>query len=104
IYFELLAETGKPVLEDGKPVTWGVETASAAALARQGVTREPFPLGTIIGVTLHPLTDGKPFAGKASKSGWLIHCGTTVAKGGCTKETGKVFLGEGSITPAGSGR
>src|SRR5687767_12370516 len=59
LLFELLDNEGKTVLEKGKPVQWGVETGSAAALSRQGVTVDSFPVGTIITVTLHPLRDGR---------------------------------------------
>ena len=48
-------------MENGKPLVWGVETGSAAAMARQGVTVDSFPQGTILTVSLHPLRDGRPF-------------------------------------------
>ena len=67
----------------------GVETGSAAQLARQGVTVEDFPIGTIITVAYHPLRDGRPLGALA---GELIKCGTTLPTGGCTKATGQVFL------------
>lgn len=89
LLFELLDEGGKPVVQNGKPVQWGVETGSAAAMSRQGVTVASFPVGTIITVDLHPLRDGRSFGALA---GVLIHCGTAMPAGGCTKATGKVFL------------
>jgi hypothetical protein len=89
LHFEVLDEQGKPVMKDGKPTMWGVETGSAAQLARQGVTVDAFPLGTIITVVAHPLRDGRPFGALA---GELIRCGTAFPKGGCTKATGQMFL------------
>ena len=89
LHFELLDETGKTVMKDGKPVLMGVETGSAAQMARRGVTVKAFPVGTIITVMLHPLRDGRPFGALA---GELIKCGTAFPKGGCTKETGEQFL------------
>ena len=89
LHFELLDENGKTMMKDGKPVLWGVETGSAAQMARRGVTVKDFPVGTIITVVLHPLRDGRPFGALA---GELIKCGTTLPQGGCTKETGKQFL------------
>ena len=89
LIFELIDSDGKPIMQNGKPALWGVETGSAAGLARQGVTVESFPVGTIITVDLHPLRDGKSFGALA---GLLIHCGSTLPKGGCTKATGKAFL------------
>ena len=55
LIFEVLGDDGKPVMENGKPLVWGVETGSAAAMARQGVTVDSFPQGTILTVSLHPL-------------------------------------------------
>lgn len=89
LHFEVLDAEGKPVMQNGKPMLWGVETGSAAQLARRGVTVDEFPVGTIITVLAHPLRDGRPFGALA---GELIKCGTTMPKGGCTKETGRVFL------------
>jgi len=90
LIFQVLDADGNPVMDNGKPLLWGVETASAAALARQGVTVDTFPVGTIFTVTLHPLRDGKPFG---AVNGPLIKCGMTMPKGGCTAETGQVLSG-----------
>lgn len=89
LHFELIDADGKTIMRDGKPAIMGVETASAAQLARQGVTVESFPVGTIISVAYHPLRDGRPLGALA---GELIRCGTTLPKGGCTKATGQLFL------------
>ena len=89
IYFELLSEDGKPVLKDGKPVLWGVEMGSAAAIARSGVTVKAFPVGTIMTVSLHPLRDGKPMG---AIGGALIKCGDTFPAGGCNQKTGQVMM------------
>jgi hypothetical protein len=88
LVFEVLGDDGKPMMKDGKVVVWGVETGSAAAIARNGITVESFPLGTIIGVTLHPLRDGRPFG---AVGGPIVHCGTTMPSGGCNEKTGKAF-------------
>ena len=89
LLFELLDNEGKPIIEKGKPVQWGVETGSAAALSRQGITVESFPVGTILTVDLHPLRDGRTFGALA---GVLIKCGNAMPKGGCNKSTGQLFL------------
>ena len=89
LHFEVIDSDGRTVMKDGRPSIIGVETGSAAQLARQGVTVDEFPLGTIITVAYHPLRDGKPLGALA---GELIRCGTTLPKGGCTKATGQVFL------------
>ena len=88
LVFEIIGDDGKPVMKDGKAVVWGVETGSAASIARNGITVESFPIGTIIGVTLHPLRDGRPFG---AVGGPIIHCGTTMPAGGCNEKTGKAF-------------
>jgi hypothetical protein len=89
LLFELVDADGKPIMQNGKPAQWGVETGSAAALSRQGITVDSFPVGTIITVDLHPLRDGRSFGALA---GLLIKCGNAMPKGGCTKATGEVFL------------
>jgi hypothetical protein len=76
---------------DGKPIVWGVELGPAATIAKQGVTVESFPLGTVITVTLNPLRNGKTF-GAMAQGARLIRCGTAVPAGGCTAESGQVFL------------
>lgn len=88
LIFEVLDEEGKTVMEKGKPLLWGVETGSAMAIARQGITVESFPPGTIFTVTLHPLRDGRTVGAIA---GQIIKCGTALPKGGCNKETGQVL-------------
>jgi hypothetical protein len=95
--FDLVDAEGKPLLDDGgKPQVWGVETGPASTVARQGVTTESFPLGTLFTVSLNPLRDGRPFG---VMQGGIILCGSTMPAGGCTRETGKVFL-----EPQGPGR
>ena len=46
LVFEVLGDDGKPMMKDGKVVLWGVETGSAAAIARNGITVDSFPVGT----------------------------------------------------------
>lgn len=88
LVFDVLGDDGKPLMKNGKTVVWGVETGSAAAIARNGITVESFPQGTILTVTLHPLRDGRPFG---AIGGPIIHCGTTMPAGGCNEKTGKAY-------------
>ncbi len=90
LIFELLDSDGRPIAENGKPLVWGVETGSAAAMARQGVTVQSMPIGTILTVSLYPLRDGRTFGAIA---GLLITCGGSMPEGGCTKESGQVLIG-----------
>ena len=92
LLFELVGADGKMQPgPDGKAITWGVELGPAAAIAKQGVTVASFPLGTVITVTLNPLRNGKTF-GALAAGARLIRCATTVPAGGCTADTGQVFL------------
>src|ERR1051326_1670954 len=62
LHFVPLGPDGKPMRNsDGKPITWGVEMAGAAAVANQGITVSSFPAGTIFSVKLNPLRDGSNF-------------------------------------------
>lgn len=90
LIFEVLGPDGHSTIgKDGKPVIWGVETGSAAAMARRGLSPKTFPLGSVFTVTLFPLRDGRPFG---AMTGDFITCGTAMPAGGCTKDTGKVLF------------
>ncbi len=89
---DVLDAGGKPVTQNGKLTQWGVETGSAAALVRQGVTPKTFPMSTVFAVAVHPLRDGRPFGAIA---GLLLKCGTAVPAGGCTKETDQTLISGG---------
>ena len=72
IHFVPLGPDGKPIRgADGKPITWGVEMAGAAAVANQGITTAAFPAGTIFSVKLNPLRDGSNFG---SRVGTIAKC------------------------------
>ena len=88
LIFEVLNPDGTTVMEKGKPLVWGMETGSAAAMARNGVTVESFPVGTIMTVTLHPLRDGRPMG---AVGGPIVFCGMKMPAGGCTEKTGKTM-------------
>src|SRR5690606_42008084 len=90
---ELVRQTGGPGRgAGGKPVAWGGETGPAARIARQGVTPDTFPVGTIITVQLNPLRNGKTF-GAMPNGTPIVNCGLSMPAGGCTPETGQVYLG-----------
>jgi hypothetical protein len=81
--FDLVDEGGTPTGEQ-----WGVETGPASQLARQGITVESFPIGTIFTVSLNPLRDGRNFGALQSS---VVMCGMTMPPGGCTEGTGTAF-------------
>lgn len=91
LIFEVLGPDGKSVMKNGKPEVWGVETGSAAAMARRGLSPKTFPLGTVFTVTFFPLRDGRPFG---AMTGEFIKCGSALPAGGCTKATGETLFVE----------
>ncbi len=94
IHFVPLGPDGKPMRgNDGKPVTWGVEMAGAAAVANQGITAASFPAGTIFSVKLNPLRDGSNFG---SRTGAIAKCPTGKAPAAgkhCDSVEGSTLLG-----------
>ena len=90
LIFEVLGDDGKTTVDQktGKAMTWQVETGSATAIARQGITVAGFPIGTIFTVTFYPLRDGRP---QGAVAGPLIKCGATFPAGGCNKDTGQLM-------------
>jgi hypothetical protein len=72
VHFVPLGPDGKAMRgPDGKPITWGVEMAGAAAVAQQGITVQSFTAGTIFSVRMNPLRDGGNFG---SRVGALAKC------------------------------
>ena len=91
ILFTVVDNDGNPVMKNGKPMQFGVETGSAIAMARNNVTVKTMLEGTYITVRFFPLRDGRDFGALA---GMLVTCGKTMPKGGCTPETGQRLIGE----------
>jgi hypothetical protein len=60
IFFAPLNEDRTEVLRDesGEPLRWAVEMEAASVAARNGVTADTFPRGTVFSVGLHPLRNG----------------------------------------------
>jgi hypothetical protein len=72
LHFVPLGPDGRPMRgSDGKPITWGVEMAGAAAVAQQGITASSFAAGTVFSVKLNPLRDGSNFG---SRVGAIAKC------------------------------
>jgi uncharacterized protein DUF6152 len=98
LHFVPLGADGKPLRgSDGKPITWGVEMAGAAAVASQGITATSFPAGTIFSVKLNPLRDGSNFG---SRTGAIAKCPTgkvPAAGKHCDSVEGNTLLGGNSF-------
>ena len=73
IYFAPMNEERKNVERDdkGQPVSWAVEMAGSAQMARQGVSVNSFPPGTVFSMGLHPLRNGE---NAGTMEGGLFRC------------------------------
>jgi hypothetical protein len=91
LLFVVVDDDGNVMMKDGKPFQFGVETGSAIAMARNGVTVKTMAEGSFITVRYYPLRDGRNFGALA---GMLVSCGKTMPKGGCTADTGQKLIGE----------
>lgn len=56
---------------NGEPVIWAVEMGGSAQMARQGISVNSFPRGTIFSVGMHPLRNGD---NAGSREGGLFKC------------------------------
>jgi hypothetical protein len=85
---------------EGKPIVWAVEMAGSAQSAKDGISVNAFPPGTIFSVSLHPLRNGDPAGARA---GALYKCPekTPPAAGkNCDTVTGNVTIGGDVPVPA----
>jgi hypothetical protein len=73
IYFAPMNDERKNVERDdkGQPVQWAVEMAGSAQMARQGVSVNTFPPGTVFSMGLHPLRNGE---NAGTMEGGLFRC------------------------------
>lgn len=89
--------------EDGEPLVWAVEMAGSAQMARQGVSVNSFPPGTVFSVGMHPLRNGEK---AGSMEGGLFKCPerTPPAPGmHCDSVEGSIQIGNGSLPEDTSG-
>jgi hypothetical protein len=105
LFVSPLNEARDQVLKDSRnqPVVWAIELDAASVAAREGVTVNSFPRGTIVSVGLYPLRTSQP-AGARSKFP-LIKCpaDTPPAPGKhCDSVKGSQTFGQGKLpTPTG---
>ena len=95
IFFAPMNEERKNVERnaEGKPIVWAVEMAGSAQSAKDGISVNSFPPGTIFSVSLHPLRNGDPAGARA---GALYKCPekTPPAAGkNCDSVAGSVTIG-----------
>jgi len=86
---------------DGEPVVWSVEMGGSAMMARQGVSVNSFPPGTVFSVGLHPLRNGEP---AGAREGGLFKCPErTPPEPGmhCDSVGGNMAIGDGELPVSG---
>lgn len=103
IFFGALDEARAKVIRDesGEPIIWSVELRGAAQVARDGITVEEFPPGTIFSIGLHPLRNGLPGGGRAEYGLFRCPAGIPPAPGRhCDTVDGATSHGQGALPAA----
>jgi hypothetical protein len=99
IFFVPLNEVRDQIVRDekGQPWMWALELDAASAVARDGITVNNFPRGTIISVGLHPLRTGLPAGG--GRIGFFKCPADTPPAAGkhCDSVRGSTSHGQGSL-------
>lgn len=89
--------------EAGEPVVWAVEMDGAARAARDGISVNGFPRGTIMSVGVHPLRNGFPGGGRGESGLFKCPPNTPPAAGmHCDSVAGATSHGDG-VLPEGAG-
>jgi len=99
INFAVMNEERNNVIrgDDGQPIFWSVEMGGSAQMARQGVSVNTFPRGTVFSVALHPLRNGEP---GGAREGAMFRCPDGVrpeAGKHCDSVEGHIAIGEGPL-------
>lgn len=99
IFFAPMNEDRKNVERDasGEPIVWAVEMAGSAQMARDGVSVNSFPPGTVFSVGLHPLRNGDT---AGTREGGLFRCpDRTPPEPGmhCDSVEGHIAIGRGEL-------
>ncbi len=84
--------------DDGEPVIWAIEFAGSSVAARDGITVNGFPPGTIVSVGLHPLRNGFPGGGRGDSGFYKCPPQTPPAAGAhCDSVEGATSHGGGEL-------
>ncbi len=100
VFFAPLNEARDQVLKDekGEPIVWAVEMDGAAQVARDGITVNGFPRGTIVSVGLHPLRNGHTGGGRGEYGFYKCPADTPPMPGKhCDSVTGSTSHGKGTL-------
>ena len=100
MFISPLNEARDQVMKDdkGEPVVWAVEMDSASVVARDGITVNGFPRGTIVSIGFHPLRNG--FAGGGRGKWGLYRCPADTAPAAgkhCDSVKGATTHGKGVL-------
>jgi hypothetical protein len=84
--------------EAGEPVVWAIEMVGAAQAARDGISVNGFPRGTIMSVGVHPLRNGFPGGGRGESGLFKCPPNTPPAPGmHCDSVEGSTSHGDGVL-------
>ena len=100
IFFVPLNEARDQIIRDekGEPFVWALEMDTAAVVARDGITVNNFPRGTIISAGLHPLRTGLPAGGRGKNGLFKCPADTPPAPGKhCDSVKGSTSHGQGVL-------
>jgi Family of unknown function (DUF6152) len=103
VFIAPLNEQRDQVIKDatGEPVVWAIEMDGAAIEARDGITVNGFPRGTIVSVGLHPLRNGFPGGGRGESGFYKCPADTPPAPGQhCDAVSGATTHGKGVLPTA----
>jgi hypothetical protein len=100
INFAVMNDERNNVIRDdnGDPIFWSVEMGGSASMARQGVSVNSFPRGTVFTVALHPLRNGEP---GGSREGPMFRCPDDVRPEPgqhCDSVEGHIKIGDGELS------
>ena len=105
LFVSPLNEARDQVLKDGRkePVVWAIELDAAGTAAREGVTVNSFPRGTIVSVGLYPLRTTQPAGARSKFPLFKCPADTPPAPGKhCDSVKGSQAFGQGKLpTPTG---
>jgi hypothetical protein len=100
IFVAPLNEARDKVLRDaqGEPIVWAIELMAASVAAREGVSVNGFPRGTIMSVGVHPLRNGFPGGGRGESGLYKCPPETPPAAGKhCDSVPGATSHGKGVL-------
>lgn len=100
VFFVPLNEAREEIIRDEKaqPWVWALEMDSAAIVARDGITVNNLPRGTVISVGLHPLRTGLPAGGRGKNGLFKCPADTPPPPGKhCDSVKGSTLLGQGVL-------